>query len=80
MQLPLSIAQLHHSIIYIGLTNTDSFSQGHSVGPAHLQKKKKKIALSIKKETKELIDQDDQLKINNLNPHHSQSSIIAAEI
>ena len=33
-----------------------------------------------KNETKVLIDQTDQSGINNLNPHHSQCSLIAAEI
>lgn len=32
-----------------------------------------------KNETKVLIDQNDQSRINNLNPHHSQRGVIAAE-
>lgn len=32
-----------------------------------------------KNETKVLIDQNDQSRINNLNPHHSLRGVIAAE-
>lgn len=64
-----------------GLAKTD-FLTGSLLLPLISQRGEgeKNNSIFHEKETKVLIDQGDQLRINNLNFHHFQHSIITAEI